>query len=79
MSRFKIDMFSSEAINHLGACVCQQLIIAVCGQAEWERSRKELDKARHDVERLRRALDKAAVEKRDQQQKVAATRDALQV
>ena len=52
---------------------------AVWQQADGERSRKELDKARHDVERLRRALDKAAVEKRDQQQKVAATQQALQV
>lgn len=50
-----------------------------CGQADWERTRKDLDKARHDVERFRRALDKAAVEKRDLQQKVAATQQALQV
>ena len=48
-------------------------------QADWERSRKELEKARHDVERLRRALDKAAVERRDQQHKIAATQQALQV
>ncbi|KAL3152356.1 hypothetical protein ABBQ32_001417 [Trebouxia sp. C0010 RCD-2024] len=47
-------------------------------QADWERTRKDLDKARHDVERFRRALDKAAVEKRDLQQKVAATQQALQ-
>lgn len=31
------------------------------------------------MERLRRALDKAAVEKRDLQQKVASTQQALQV
>ena len=48
-------------------------------QAEWERSRKELDKARHDVERLRRALDRSDVEKRDQQHKATAVNQALQV
>ncbi len=48
-------------------------------QAEWERSRKELDKARHDVERLRRAVDRSDVEKRDQQHKAAAVKQALQV
>ena len=48
-------------------------------QAEWERSRKELDKARHDVERLRRALDRSDVEKRDQQHKATAVTQALQV
>ena len=49
------------------------------GQADWERSRKQLDKAKHDVERLRRALNRSDAEKREQQQKVAATRQALQV
>lgn len=48
-------------------------------QAEWERSRKELDKARHDVERLRRAVDRSDVEKRDQQHKATAVKQALQV
>jgi len=48
-------------------------------QAEWERSRKELDKARHDVERLRRAVDRSDVEKRDQQHKGTAVKQALQV
>ena len=48
-------------------------------QAEWERSRKELDKGRHDVERLRRALDRSDVEKRDQQHKATAVTQALQV
>lgn len=48
-------------------------------QSEWERCRKDLDKARHDVERLRRALERSDAEKRDQQQKAAAARQALQV
>lgn len=57
----------------------EQVQCGSCGQADWERSRKELDKAKHDVERLRRALDRSDVEKRDQQQKGLATRQALQV
>ena len=52
---------------------------AWCLQAEWEHSRKELEKARHDVERLRKALNRSDAEKRDQQQKASAARQALQV
>lgn len=48
-------------------------------QAQWEQSRKELDKARHDVDRLRRALDRSDAEKKDQHHKAAAARQALQV
>lgn len=48
-------------------------------QAQWEQGRKDLDKARHDVERLRRALDRSDAEKRDQQHKASAARQALQV
>ena len=54
------------------------MLNTIC-QADWERSRKELDKAKHDVERLRRAIDRSEAEKRDQQQKMYATRKALQV
>ena len=48
-------------------------------QAEWQHSRKELEKARHDVERLRKALNRSDAEKRDQQQKASSARQALQV
>lgn len=66
--------------EHMSRAVSLELnSCCVLCQADWERSRKELDKARHDVERLRRALDRSDVEKRDQQQKGAATRQALEV
>ena len=48
-------------------------------QADWERSRKELVKARHDVDRLRRAVDRSDVEKRDHLHQVTAVKQALQV
>lgn len=48
-------------------------------QADWERSRKELVKARHDVDRLRRAVDRFDVEKRDHLHQVTAVKQALQV
>ena len=67
-------------IDHEVCCVLFIISVpTVQCQADWEQSRKELGKARHDVERLRHALDRGDVEKRDQQQKTDAARQALQV
>lgn len=41
-------------------------------QVEHEKLKKQLDKAHHDVERLRRALDRAESEKHEQQDKAAS-------
>ena len=48
-------------------------------QAESERTRKALHKAEHDVERLRRALDRSEEQHRSAETRAAAATQSLQV